>query len=841
MARDGCRCSTTSTGRWSTPGPDPDAVIEGVRAVRDQALAVLARLGFPRRDDLGVPFDPARHEAVAVPVRDAAPRTARSSRSCGRATATGTTSCGRRGGGGQVGLMADGQDFYEILGVPRDASQDEIQRAYRKLARQLSPRRQQGPGGRGAVQGDLRGLRRAVRPGDAAPLRRLRRRLPPGSRGRGPGDLAARPGRAARSRARGPAAAAAGRAGGTVGFSFGDGDIDLEDLLGGLFGGRAAPGLGADPRRRPGGRARAHRRGGLPGRPPDDHPAGAGGRGTSTSTSRPASPTGSGSGWPARAARAATGAAGGDLYLVVRIAPHPRYRVDGRDIYVDLPLAPWEAALGATVAVDTPGGEAKVKVPPGTSSGRRLRLRGRGMPNPRGKPGDLYAEVRIMVPARLVAGRAAAVRGARGRVHLRPEEAAVSYADDPGPGRPGSASTSSPCRRPAPRPGPPPRRARPARGPPRTPPAQLWFSRGQLAAVARMQRLRAGFALNYAALGLVTRPARPHRGTRSGAARARHGQEGDHGHEPLTQKSQEALHDAQTKALRFGHTEVDGEHLLLALLDQPEGLAPRLLSQAGADPDRLRGAGGRARPAPAGQRPGREPGPGLRHPAPVPPARRGRAGGQAAQGRVRLGRAPAARAARRGLGHRGRPAAAAAGPHPRRVPPGAHRDPRQPAGHLRDARGRLRGAGEVRPRPGRRRAGRQARPGDRARRRDPPGHPDPVPQDQEQPGADRRSRRRQDRDRRGPGPAHRPRRRARGAAGQDGLRPRHGRAGGRREVPRRVRGAAQGRAQRGPARPRDGSCCSSTSCTPSSAPARPRARWTPATCSSRCWPAASCT
>jgi ATP-dependent Clp protease ATP-binding subunit ClpB len=56
----------------------------------------------------------------------------------------------------------------------------------------------------------------------------------------------------------------------------------------------------------------------------------------------------------------------------------------------------------------------------------------------------------------------------------------------------------------------------------------------------------------------------------------------------LTQKSQEALHDAQTKALRFGHTEVDGEHLLLALLDQPEGLVPRLLSAAGADPDRLR-------------------------------------------------------------------------------------------------------------------------------------------------------------------------------------------------------------------------------------------------------------
>ena len=58
----------------------------------------------------------------------------------------------------------------------------------------------------------------------------------------------------------------------------------------------------------------------------------------------------------------------------------------------------------------------------------------------------------------------------------------------------------------------------------------------------------------------------------------------------LTQKSQEALHDAQTKALRFGHSEVDGEHLLLALLDQQDGIVPRLLVQADADPDQLRTA-----------------------------------------------------------------------------------------------------------------------------------------------------------------------------------------------------------------------------------------------------------
>jgi curved DNA-binding protein len=78
--------------------------------------------------------------------------------------------------------------------------------------------------------------------------------------------------------------------------------------------------------------------------------------------------------------------------------------VEGRDIYAELPLAPWEAALGASVAFDTPGGEAKVRVPAGTSSGRRLRLRGRGMPNPSGRNGDLYAEVRIMVPSKLTEG-----------------------------------------------------------------------------------------------------------------------------------------------------------------------------------------------------------------------------------------------------------------------------------------------------------------------------------------------------------------------------------------------------------------------------------------------------
>ncbi len=90
----------------------------------------------------------------------------------------------------------------------------------------------------------------------------------------------------------------------------------------------------------------------------------------------------------------------GDLYLVVRIKPHSRFRVQGRDIYVDLPVSPWEAVLGSTVVVPTPGGEAKVKVVPGSSTGRKLRLRGEGMPNPRGANGNLYAEIKVMVPSK---------------------------------------------------------------------------------------------------------------------------------------------------------------------------------------------------------------------------------------------------------------------------------------------------------------------------------------------------------------------------------------------------------------------------------------------------------
>jgi curved DNA-binding protein len=90
------------------------------------------------------------------------------------------------------------------------------------------------------------------------------------------------------------------------------------------------------------------------------------------------------------------GAPAGDLYLEIEILPHPVFRLDGADIHFDLPLAPWEAALGATVSVPTPDGSVELGVPPGSGQGRRLRLKGKGLA---GKvPGDMYAVLTIALP-----------------------------------------------------------------------------------------------------------------------------------------------------------------------------------------------------------------------------------------------------------------------------------------------------------------------------------------------------------------------------------------------------------------------------------------------------------
>jgi len=88
----------------------------------------------------------------------------------------------------------------------------------------------------------------------------------------------------------------------------------------------------------------------------------------------------------------------GDLYIVLTIAPHPLYRVSGRDLYCDLPLAPWEAVLGTAVEIPTLGGAVELNIKPGTSSGQKLRFAKRGLPSAAGVEGDLYAVVQIVVP-----------------------------------------------------------------------------------------------------------------------------------------------------------------------------------------------------------------------------------------------------------------------------------------------------------------------------------------------------------------------------------------------------------------------------------------------------------
>ncbi|MGZ4753899.1 MAG: DnaJ C-terminal domain-containing protein [Acidimicrobiia bacterium] len=300
--------------------------------------------------------------------------------------------------------MADGRDFYEILGVGRAATPDEIQRAYRQLARRLHPDVNKDP----TAEDQFKDVSEAYDVLSDPDTRRRYDAFGPDFR-RVPDDVT--PEDFARARA-----GAAGRGDGMrFTSSFGDEGIDLDEIFGGMFGGSGfrSAGFGT------GGFGGARREWGtVPGADQEAElvlsveDAYRGGHRTITLSGPDGSrtfevdvPPGVVDGQRIRlrgqGGQGSGGASPGDLFFVVRIKPDARFRVEGRDIFVQLPLTPWEAALGASVAVDTPDGEAKVRVPAGTSSGKRLRLRGRGMPNRRSTPGDLLAEVRIMVPSKL--------------------------------------------------------------------------------------------------------------------------------------------------------------------------------------------------------------------------------------------------------------------------------------------------------------------------------------------------------------------------------------------------------------------------------------------------------
>jgi curved DNA-binding protein len=291
------------------------------------------------------------------------------------------------------------RDYYDILGVDRNASPDEIKREYRKLARKHHPDVSKEPD----AEDRFKEISEAYEVLRDPEKRERYDRL--GQNWRAGQDVSGAEGfdfsGFERGRGGGFGGAGGGGGGGDVRVEFGSGG-DFSDFFEGLFGGRG--------RRAGGGGFGSFN--GYSSRGSDQeatleltlHEAAKGGKRKITlADGRDYDvniPAGVRDGQRIRLAgeggRSAGGGPAGDLFLRVRIKPDPRFRVEGNDIYTDLPITPWEGALGATVEVPTLDRTSKVKVPPGSSSGRKLRLRGEGLAG-----GDLYAVVSIKVPKKL--------------------------------------------------------------------------------------------------------------------------------------------------------------------------------------------------------------------------------------------------------------------------------------------------------------------------------------------------------------------------------------------------------------------------------------------------------
>ena len=280
------------------------------------------------------------------------------------------------------------KDYYGVMGVDRKASADEIKSAYRKLARKYHPDVSKEPGAEekfkelGEAYETLKDPEKRAaydQLGSHAPGQEFR--PPPGwERQFGEGQ-----------------------------FSFDD--IDLGDLFAGMAGGMRRGGRGGAKIRMPGQdyEVTAHitlddaYRGTevdleltVPEYDEDGFPH------RVRRAFKARIPKGATDGQrlrlPGKGGRGANGGRDGDLYLNIALHPHRLFRVSGHDLYLDLPLAPWEAVLGTSVQVPTLGGSVRLKVPPGTHAGRQLRLAGRGLPKPHAGEGDLFAIVQIAVP-----------------------------------------------------------------------------------------------------------------------------------------------------------------------------------------------------------------------------------------------------------------------------------------------------------------------------------------------------------------------------------------------------------------------------------------------------------
>ena len=272
------------------------------------------------------------------------------------------------------------KDYYAALGVPRDADAEQIKKAYRKLARQHHPDVSKTPG----TDAKFKEIGEAY-----ATLKDPEKRAAYDELGRRPAGQEFAP----------PPQWTHEYASGAQSFE----DIDLADLL---------DALGRRHRGAPRGPVPMHgrdyettarvsledaHRGTTLGLNLEDE---GGGRRLEV-TIPPGVTEGQKLRLRGKGGKGRNGGADGDIYLHIALAAHPVFRPDGHDLHFDLALAPWEAALGAEVEVPTLDGPVVLTVPPGTRSGRKLRLRGRGLANGRGGRGDLYAAVHIDVPATL--------------------------------------------------------------------------------------------------------------------------------------------------------------------------------------------------------------------------------------------------------------------------------------------------------------------------------------------------------------------------------------------------------------------------------------------------------
>lgn len=305
------------------------------------------------------------------------------------------------------------QDYYETIGVSRTATHDEIQRAYRKLARKYHPDVNKEK----SAEAQFKKVTEAYEVLSDPEKRKKYNEL--GENWKAGQEFTPPPGWEQQFRRGRPGAGAGAGNGGGQQFHFEGGDFsdffesffggaargpggggrggfDFEEMMGGRGGGRTAARQGQDVEAdimitlEEAYRGTSRQ---LTLRSPD-------GKSKTLSIKVPPGTIG---GATIRAAGQGSpgfgGAPAGDLLLHVRLAEDPWYKVDGRNLTVPVHVAPWEAALGAKVTVRTLDGDLTVTIPPGSQSGQKLRIKGKGLPG-RGsaEPGDLFAQVKIVVP-----------------------------------------------------------------------------------------------------------------------------------------------------------------------------------------------------------------------------------------------------------------------------------------------------------------------------------------------------------------------------------------------------------------------------------------------------------